>query len=279
MELYYTNQYVTTTLSKAGGLDASETSGLVLASIDGIETAKPGIALLDYQDPLDTSKAEWITYTTINGTTKELQGVTRAQEGSTGKAHDNGCAIAFPLSKSHINNLNNALSIGGVATNGVTTTLDEDDMASNSATSLATQQSIKAFVSSGTVTMTNKTITFPIINAVTAKGAVTDIAMDGTANTVLSIAADGVSTPTGNANNFSGLIMGTNITNGSTVAILIGGATPAILGQTGGTEWSVTKDNAGTTNVYTESGVIKVQNKESGTCTYHLLFFKTRTQL
>jgi hypothetical protein len=41
--------------------------------------------------------------------------------------------------------------------------LDEDDMASNSATKVASQQSIKAYVDSGTVTMTNKTLTTPIL--------------------------------------------------------------------------------------------------------------------
>ena len=42
-----------------------------------------------------------------------------------------------------------------------TAILDEDDMTSDSATQLATQQSIKAYVDSGTVTMTNKTLTSP----------------------------------------------------------------------------------------------------------------------
>lgn len=42
--------------------------------------------------------------------------------------------------------------------------LDEDDMASNDAEVLATQQSIKAHVASGTVTMTNKTLTSPVLN-------------------------------------------------------------------------------------------------------------------
>ena len=45
----------------------------------------------------------------------------------------------------------------------ISTIKDEDDMASNSATALATQQSIKAYVDSGTVTMTNKTLTSPVI--------------------------------------------------------------------------------------------------------------------
>jgi len=41
---------------------------------------------------------------------------------------------------------------------------DEDDMTSDSATHAASQQSIKAYVDSGTVTMTNKTLTSPVLN-------------------------------------------------------------------------------------------------------------------
>jgi hypothetical protein len=59
--LYYTSQYVTTTLAKAAGLTTIETAGIVLSSVDGLDTTKPGIALLAYQDPLDivTGHAEW----------------------------------------------------------------------------------------------------------------------------------------------------------------------------------------------------------------------------
>jgi len=41
---------------------------------------------------------------------------------------------------------------------------DEDDMASDSATHFPTQQSVKAFVTTGTVTMSNKTLTSPVLN-------------------------------------------------------------------------------------------------------------------
>ncbi len=44
------------------------------------------------------------------------------------------------------------------------TLLDEDDMSSDSDARGATQQSIKAYVDSGTVTMTNKTLTDPVLN-------------------------------------------------------------------------------------------------------------------
>lgn len=143
--MYYLNQFFTTTLNVGGGIDGSQTTGIIITSVSGLDITKPGIALLSYTDPLNTANAEWVTYTSINGS-NELQGVTRGGEGYSAKAHANGVAVAFPLSESHVNNLAAALSIGGVSTTGVTTTLDEDDMASNSATALSTQQSIKAYV-------------------------------------------------------------------------------------------------------------------------------------
>ena len=54
--------------------------------------------------------------------------------------------------------------------------LDEDAMGSNSATKTASQQSVKAFVTSGTVTMTNKTLTTPTITS-----GVLNTAVSGTA--------------------------------------------------------------------------------------------------
>ena len=48
-----------------------------------------------------------------------------------------------------------------------TAILDEDAMGSDSATKVATQQSIKAYVDSGTVTMTNKTLESPILTGTT----------------------------------------------------------------------------------------------------------------
>jgi hypothetical protein len=104
--LYYLSQYFTTTLSVVGGIDASQTTDIVLQSVTGInDTTKPGIALLNYSDPLNESIAEWVTFTSINSTTKELQGVTRGAEKGSGKVHANGVTVAFPISESHINNL------------------------------------------------------------------------------------------------------------------------------------------------------------------------------
>ena len=145
---YYLNQFISTTLATVGGINDSQTTGIILTSVTGVETTKPGIVCLSYSDPIDTSKAEWISYTSIS-VTNELQGVTRGAEGFSAKSHSNGVTIAFPISESHINNLNDALIIGGSATNLATGVIDDDTFATASATKLATSESIKAYVDSG----------------------------------------------------------------------------------------------------------------------------------
>ncbi len=154
---YYLNQFISTTLATVGGIDDSQTTGIILTSVTGVETTKPGIVCLSYSDPIDTSKAEWISYTSIS-VTNELQGVTRGAEGFSAKSHSNGVTIAFPISESHINNLNDALIIGGSATNLATGVIDDDTFATASATTLATSESIKAYSDSATQTLTNKTL-------------------------------------------------------------------------------------------------------------------------
>ncbi len=144
--LKYVSQYFLTTLNVGGGIDASQTTGIVLQSVSGVtDITKPGQICVSYSDPIDTAIAEWIDYTSINGS-NELQGVTRGREGFSAHTHLQNATVAFVVSASHFNDISTALAIGGVFTNGVTTTLDEDAMTSNSATALATQQSIKAYV-------------------------------------------------------------------------------------------------------------------------------------
>lgn len=103
--LFYANQYITTQLSVAGGIDDSQTTGIILQSITGVDDTKPGIIAVTWSDPIDTTKVEYISYTSINSSTKELQGVVRGVDGYSAKSHLNGASIAFPLSESHINNL------------------------------------------------------------------------------------------------------------------------------------------------------------------------------
>lgn len=112
--LYYLQQYISKTLNTIGGIDASQTSDIELPDVTGIDYSKPGIACLSYSDPIDTDNAEWITYTSINNTTKKFVGVTRGQEGYSAKAHAKGVTIAFPISESHINNINELLQSGSV---------------------------------------------------------------------------------------------------------------------------------------------------------------------
>ena len=98
-------------MSKAGGLNSSDTTGIVLAAIPSTVTAaKPGIVCLTWADPLDTATAEYITYTSIDAGTKELQGVTRGAEDFSAKTHDNGCTVAWVVSRSHVNNVNDLLT-------------------------------------------------------------------------------------------------------------------------------------------------------------------------
>ena len=112
--LLYQSQYKTTSLSVVGGIDASQTTDIVIQSTSGVEASKPGIACLSYTDPLNLDNAEYIEYSSINTTTKEFQGVVRGAEGYAAKTHSNGVTVAFPVSKSHINRINDKLQPDGI---------------------------------------------------------------------------------------------------------------------------------------------------------------------
>jgi len=116
--LYYAAQFASTTLSVAGGIDDSQTTGIILADIPTtVDADKPGIVCLNWADPLSTDTAEYISYTSIDGS-KELQGVTRGAEDFSAKAHNNGVSVVWVVSKNHINNLNDeVLDIEDAVTN------------------------------------------------------------------------------------------------------------------------------------------------------------------
>jgi hypothetical protein len=100
----YLPQYFSTTLNVGGGIDASQTTGIVLLSVSGVDITKPGQICISYSDPLDTGVAEWINYTSINGS-NELVGVTRGCEGYSAHTHLPGAVIQFTLSATHLNDL------------------------------------------------------------------------------------------------------------------------------------------------------------------------------
>ena len=104
--LYRIPQYRTTTLSVPGGIDNSQTTGIILADLPAdLDAAVPGILALTWANPVDEDAIEYITYTSINTGTKEVQGVTRGAEGFSARAHDNQATIAWVVSKSHVNNV------------------------------------------------------------------------------------------------------------------------------------------------------------------------------
>lgn len=108
--LKYLSQYFSTTLNVGGGIDASQTTGIVIQSVAGItDITKPGQICVSYSDPIDTGVAEWIDYTSINGS-NELVGAVRGREGFSAHPHVNGAAVAFVLSASHINDLNDSFN-------------------------------------------------------------------------------------------------------------------------------------------------------------------------
>lgn len=123
--LLYLNQYFTTILNVGGGIDASQTTGIVVQAVTGLDITKPGIACITYSNPIDTSVAEWVKYTSINGS-NELQGVTRGTEGFSAKTHLNQAVIAFPLSESHINNLNAMFDSTGLDVKQIATPASPD---------------------------------------------------------------------------------------------------------------------------------------------------------
>lgn len=84
----------------------------------------------------------------------------------------------------------------GAANARVTTILDDDAMTANSATALVSQQSLVAYVTSGTLTLTNKTLTSPVIEGGTigattpaTEASVDNLKLDG--NTLSSTNTDG----------------------------------------------------------------------------------------
>lgn len=107
--LKYLSQYFSTTLNVGGGIDASQTTGIILQSVSGVhDITEPGQICVTYSDPIDTSVAEWIDYTSINGS-NELVGAVRGREGFSAHTHLQNATVAFILSASHHNDVVNAV--------------------------------------------------------------------------------------------------------------------------------------------------------------------------
>jgi hypothetical protein len=107
--LLHLPQFKTTRLDVAAGIDDSTTTGIKLEDVTGIDTTKPGLIAINYTVPVDLDRIEYIEYTSIDGA-QNLVGVTRGAEGIVAKAHSDKATIAFIISKSHINRLNDRVS-------------------------------------------------------------------------------------------------------------------------------------------------------------------------
>jgi hypothetical protein len=174
-------------------LDKGVTASLTLTNVTGIQN-KPGVVVINRIDSnsaeLAASLREYVSYTAVSGST--LTGLARHLGGTADQDHAVGSVVEFILDitwgqamidaflvehkeADATHGAVTATSINLGSTIAVTGTLDEDNMASNSAVKVATQQSIKAYVDSGTVTLTNKRITPRVVTATDDATAVIDV--------------------------------------------------------------------------------------------------------
>ncbi len=98
----YGSSNFSTTLNVGGGINNSQTTGIILQSVSGLDTSG-GILGLTWASTIDTSTYEIIEYGGISS--NELTGVVRGQNGTSAKAHLNGATVVAIISKTHINRL------------------------------------------------------------------------------------------------------------------------------------------------------------------------------
>lgn len=98
----YGSSNFSTTLNVGGGITNSQTTGIVLTSVSGLNTSG-GMLGLTWASTLDSSLYEVIEYGGVSG--NELTGVIRGQAGTSGKAHNNGATVVAIVSKEHNNRL------------------------------------------------------------------------------------------------------------------------------------------------------------------------------
>ena len=138
-----------TTLALAIGADATEVSVQVNAAPVGSPSASNPMYLVI--DPDSDSTREYVKVTSRSGVS--LTVVRNIDSDSGGlNAHAVGAKVRMVAMKQHFDDLNDRvdtiMNSAGTAVNTSGLVKDEDNMASDSATHLATQQSIKAYVDS-----------------------------------------------------------------------------------------------------------------------------------
>lgn len=91
-----------TTINVGGGIDNSQTTGIVLTSVSGLNTGG-GILGIDWATTIDASTYEEIEYGGVSG--NELTGVIRGVNGFSAKSHLNGATIVSVISSIHNNRI------------------------------------------------------------------------------------------------------------------------------------------------------------------------------
>lgn len=182
MALLYPTTANFTQKTLSGDLLTGITASATLNNVTSIQNKK-GIMIVDRLDSngnLTPAKVEVIQFNGTSGTT--VTSLTRGLAGTTDQDHQVGAIVEFGPDVVWAQSLIDAITqehdedgkhdVSAMITGG--SVLDEDDMSSNSATKLATQQSIKAYVDSDIKTATDgATVTFDLGNGAYRKHKVT----------------------------------------------------------------------------------------------------------
>lgn len=100
--LLYGSENFSTTLNVGGGINNSQTTGIILTSVSGLNT-NGGMLGFTWASTIDSTTYEEIEYGGISG--NELTGVVRGSGGTSAKSHLNGATVVAIVSKEHNNRL------------------------------------------------------------------------------------------------------------------------------------------------------------------------------
>ena len=151
-------------------LSTTSFSIFITDSTSSLSTVSTGDEIVFLTDSNTTATVEAGTGRVTFGLASSISGITDLTAGAVQILNNRVLTTdSTNLILQDIVTLSNTGAIAGLSTANISTSLtlnsatvssinDEDDMSSNSASALATQQSIKAYVDSGTTALSNKTI-------------------------------------------------------------------------------------------------------------------------
>ena len=110
----------------------------------------------------------------VTGTNTSTTGIFGKIASSSYSSPNTTITITFDAGSIHASDSNPAIFLGSTFVGPATPVIDTDAMTENSAILPPSQQSVKAFVESGSSTLTNKTLTSPVINTGVSGTAIQD---------------------------------------------------------------------------------------------------------